>query len=248
VLEVTLFQSRNQRRVDEKRDSKYPQFRRVDLHKWTRANLYPGAALLLIPRVFLVLIPGLIVHTFISGIVGVGIKAGQELAPWRRYVYKLLATSFSIMVKVAIGCVFTKQTLSVDEVDFSEYLGPDWKKQVRDQKTLPPTIIYNHSSVFDSLDIHSLTEAYSYVARGGLLRIPAVGNILIGLGTLFIDRTRKEGHEDFARKLQARQKDIQSGKFNRLVVCPEGCESNGTCILPFKKGAFESLLPIEIWV
>jgi hypothetical protein len=41
--------------------------------------------------------------------------------------------------------------------------------------------------------------------------------------------------------------DVDDGKFPRLVVTVEGLASNGTSLLPFKKGAFTSLLPIEIW-
>lgn len=46
-------------------------------------------------------------------------------------------------------------------------------------------------------------------------------------------------------QLIQRQKDIEAGKFRRLLLNPEGINTNNTYLLPFKVGGFLSLLPVE---
>lgn len=46
LVEFSLYKTKVVRKVNEDRDSKYPAFRRVDVHKWKRPLLYIGAVLL----------------------------------------------------------------------------------------------------------------------------------------------------------------------------------------------------------
>lgn len=48
MIEYALFKTRPHRRVDEARDSKYPAFRRTDVHLWSRPLLYAAAPFTLI--------------------------------------------------------------------------------------------------------------------------------------------------------------------------------------------------------
>ena len=50
------------------------------------------------------------------------------------------------------------------DVDYSEYLGPNWKKELKDHNKKIPTIVANHCSF---LDIISLITVYmpSFVAK-----------------------------------------------------------------------------------
>lgn len=41
-----------------------------------------------------------------------------------------------------------------------------------------------------------------------------------------------------------RQRAIEDGKFGRLVIFAEGMSGNNSALIPFKRGAFESLLPV----
>ena len=60
------------------------------------------------------------------------------------------------------------------------------------------------------------------------------------LDSIFIPRAGSdEERAQIIKQIGDRQKQIEDeGKLNSLVIYPEGTTSNGTCILPFKKGAF----------
>lgn len=55
LFEVAWFNTRRQRQIVEERDSEFPQWRRRDVHLWTRAKFYPGAFCVMLPKMGLML-------------------------------------------------------------------------------------------------------------------------------------------------------------------------------------------------
>lgn len=58
-------------------------------------------------------------------------------------------------------------------------------------------------------------------------------------------KTKNIGGVDTIDTIVERQKAIENGQFNSLGIFAEGTTSNGKYIMPFKKGAFYSLLPVQ---
>ena len=70
--------------------------------------------------------------------------------------------------------------------------------------------------------------------------MPLMGAAAKCLDSIFIPRAGSdEERKQIIKQIGDRQKLIEDqGELNSLVIYPEGTTSNGTCILPFKKGAF----------
>ena len=91
------------------------------------------------------------------------------------------------MIFGAVGCVWitTKKTY----VDYSEYLGPDWKPDYDSKRT--STVISNHSCFLDAM-VHGLSQLPSHIAKGEVRKFPGIGIIAEYCQCLFIDRSSKD--------------------------------------------------------
>lgn len=78
----------------------------------------------------------------------IGADMDKELPAWRRKMLKLnLFLCIWIMTRFHMFCpVFERKP----DVDYEEWLGPDWRKEVKKHKNKRiPTIVTNHSSYLD---------------------------------------------------------------------------------------------------
>lgn len=73
------------------------------------------------------------------------------------------------------------------DFDYSYYLGPKWRQELEKRDRKAPTIISNHSSLLDGFIPHT-NEPIMLVARSNLAKIPGIGQTLIGLECIFINR------------------------------------------------------------
>lgn len=227
------------REVDEERDSKYPAFRRPDAKGWRRWKFLPGAVTLLPLRMVMGVI--LVILCYIcTWILTRGHRFTDEnhitgcRATAIRYVFKF----FSAALMFSIGMRSTRRKV---DYDYSEYLGPNYKKE----QILPKhvsTLIVNHSTWIDT---QMLVQYYmnAFVSKEGLRNAPAFGLISQAMGCIFIKRDAGVGvKNDVIGQISERQRLTEEfGEFPPLVIFPEGGTSNGTCILPFKRGAFSAL-------
>jgi hypothetical protein len=68
------------------------------------------------------------------------------------------------------------------------------------------------------------------------------------LGQLMVTRDvkRTTGETDtLIQQIEARQILGEQGKMPAVTIYPEGCTTNGTCIIKFRKGAFGSLRKVK---
>jgi lysophosphatidylcholine acyltransferase/lyso-PAF acetyltransferase len=85
-----------------------------------------------------------------------------------------------------------------------------------------------------------------FVAKEAVTKIPFFGTMNIGLHTIFVDRGSAGAKKDVLEEIGERQKDYYEGKsVMPFLIFPEGTTTSGRHILTFKKGAFNSLLPIK---
>jgi hypothetical protein len=167
---------------DEEMASKYPAFRRNDLHKISRPVLY-----LLAPLVFVKFIMGwsaACLNSLIVQVIVVGHKFGTPIPIWRQ---KLITPVCHYLARVMLASV-SAYTIDMQNVnlDYKKYLGPDSKLTFEN----PSTVVSNHQSMMDVV-VHTLRQAPSHVAKASTRKLPILGTCAEILGCLFFDRGDK---------------------------------------------------------
>ena len=110
-------------------------------------------------------------------------KKGQPVNP-NSWSYKSLqlGTHFVGRVGMAMfGCPWGSINEKKIKVDYSEYLGPDWKPSFKNAGT----IISNHTVFIDIL-VMSHRGTNSMVSKAGVERMPLMGVIGNAVGNLWI--------------------------------------------------------------
>jgi len=81
--------------------------------------------------------------------------------------------------------------LTSDDVDYSHYLGPNWKQELAKLKS-PPKIISPHVSCFDvQVLLTTFGGNCSFVAGDFVEKIPILGSIAKKLASVFVPRAGK---------------------------------------------------------
>ena len=110
----------------------------------------------------------------------------------------------------------------------------------RDIKLSPYTLrVSNHLTVFDPILLASQMDA-SFAGKAEIARWPLVGWISKTYAMILVNRRRRGEAKTFAS--QVRERLIQA---TSVVVFPEGTTGDGITLLPFKTGAFESLIDLD---
>jgi len=88
----------------------------------------------------------------------------------------------------------------------------------------------------------------SYIASKSVKKIPIVGRVATAAGTVFVQRGGgdKEQRAQVLKNLIERQMQAERGERPIINMYPEGCTTNGSCIVKMKKGAFQALRPLKI--
>jgi len=106
----------------------------------------------------------------------------------------------------------------------------------------------NHQSFFDIMGVLVLFKPTpGFIAKDSVKEWPVIGYIAdVILTSLFIDRgSSHEAKKKIVEQVKERQTDAEKGIINPLCIFPEGATTNGQGLLKFKKGAFESLMPVQ---
>lgn len=146
-----------------------------------------GACLWMPLRIFGLLLPLFMNIGLISSIVGAGLKANQPVAQWRVRLLSLIART----LWYPWFCLATGLTYKVHrpEVDYSYWLGPDYKKDVEKRGGKPaPTAVQNHSNLLDSMIFMAKDECRAHTAASSNVNIPGCGALLKTVQSIFIKR------------------------------------------------------------
>jgi 1-acyl-sn-glycerol-3-phosphate acyltransferase len=108
-----------------------------------------------------------------------------------------------------------------------------------------PLMVGNHVAATDILALLSIGG--SFVAKDGVLKIPAIGTVAAAIGCIFVGRdspaSRSSARDLIAERLRAK---MQSGNdAHPLVIFPEGTTTNGHGVIEFRRGSFESCVPFQ---
>jgi 1-acyl-sn-glycerol-3-phosphate acyltransferase len=150
-------------------------------------------------------------------------------------VPRILLLTIGIYVKTED---FSEKDLQI----YKKYLGEDYKFDSK-----PSIMIANHLSWVEI--IYNVSLYGGFIAKDVMETVPAVGFIIKACEGMFISRESKDSREFVLEMIQQRQQEYLSGaRHTSLFIYPEGTISNGTHLMPFKKGAFKSMLPIKPYV
>ena len=159
------------------------------------------------------------------------------------YIIKNSNFLTKIFIKVA-GLFIDYKRLPNEEVlkVYRKYFGPDYKLDYNGKFCC---YISNHTCLFDM----ALAMAYlgcGFVAKEGVKKTPLFGTLNIALHTIFVDRGSTGAKKDVLELIEERQKDFIEGRpVMPFMIFPEGTTTSGRYLIPFKKGAFVTLLPIK---
>ena len=109
-----------------------------------------------------------------------------------------------------------------------------------------PCVVANHNSAFDIIVL--LTKKFCFVSHDGVRDIPIVGKVAKAIGCIFVLRDSKDSRGIAKQKIAERLDSQVKGTCPvrvPLVVFPEGSTTNGHALLVFRRGAFESNVPIQ---
>lgn len=131
-----------------------------------------------------------------------------------------------------------RTTLSYKDVDYSYYLGPEYKRTMKKIKRTS-TIVSNHTSWLEPVIlIKNIRPAFAPSEE--FRNVPLLGTLASAIDSIYIPRGGSE--ENKARSLmliRERQEIIEeTGQYAPFLLFPEAGTSNGSHILSFKKGAF----------
>jgi lysophosphatidylcholine acyltransferase/lyso-PAF acetyltransferase len=128
-------------------------------------------------------------------------------------------------------------------MDYSYYLGPDYKKTQKLPKYVS-TVVANHSSWADNL-LEMIYYRTSFVAKVEVLNVPFISTIARALQCIYISRIGDASARDTSLEtIGARQREGETKGFNPLLIHAEGTSTNGEYLIEFKRGAFNSLRAI----
>lgn len=214
---------------------KYPEFLRRDWDNWVFLRLYLGALFLLWIKLFGVL------TTIIGAWMAVRyVTNGKKLEEKDEELTNKLKAIARIAGRCfLISCgIFTSHKYV--DIDYEKYLGKQYDKT----ETYSASVC-NHISWLDIM-IMMGDNGCGFITNIGVKNYYFIGTVCTWIGSIYVDRQSKESRSDSLSTLEKKLKDIYEKRdFSSLCIFPEGTTSNGQYLLPFKKGAFTSFLPLQ---
>ena len=90
------------------------------------------------------------------------------------------------------------------------------------------------------------TEFPSFIADSKVRDLPGIGIIAVSAQSVFTVRGgTSEARQQTRQILEERQVQAEKGELPMVTLFPEGCTTNGQCMIKMKKGAFAALKPVR---
>ena len=219
----------------------YEEFCRTDIHLWNYYRLLAGFIFLVPIRIIGLLFN--MIMWFIIFIPLMHFHEGETLGRKMKFVVWVIDKTFWRLMLFFCGYIWiSTKTLNYD---YSNYLGPGWKWE---QPSKYASTFSNHFSWSDVLLFLWKNGGCSFVSSRKVEFYPIVGKIAQKLGCVFVDRAASREEKDVGLvSIKESQRLIFSrpDEMVTLHVFAEGAASNGTRILPYKRGIFQALLPLK---
>ena len=125
MLEYAWFKTRRFRRPNRDLDELYPAYRRTDALSWKKWKLYPGALLLLVPRLLATGILGLSLLIWLKLLLIGHKNDGTPIRGCRKAVFAFIfKIHFHLMSFLAVLNILRHEQITLEDVNhYEEYLG-----------------------------------------------------------------------------------------------------------------------------
>lgn len=216
VLGVYIFETawhftRKHRNVVEERDKLFPAWRRYDVGKWNKMAMYPFAATIMIPRACIYL--GSIFFIYLSHkILLIGTDPRKPMPPCKRFISKKINMISGLVMMLAEGTIPVVRHV---DVDYSKWLGPDYKKKQNQEKNFKAgACIINHVGLQEAiLCFWALGGDCAFVAGEFVEKIPIISDIMCYTEGIFVPREgTAEEKQRVVDALERRHADIEEGR------------------------------------
>jgi 1-acyl-sn-glycerol-3-phosphate acyltransferase len=218
---------------------KYGPFLRNDIDNWSFFKTF-FTQFFMFPRylsaLLLIYITGVLVM-----LMTIGLDRSQPVSKRTYRIVTGLSRNCIRYLVFVFGCVWYRNERPL--VDYSHWLGPDWKPSYEGAGVQ----ISNHSNYLDIFLNFLLDDPCpAYLQREGTRVVPVLGFVSDCMQCIFMQRgDTKEGRALILEKIKERQIQSELGLSVPIHIYPEGATTNGSAILPFKKGAFASLRAVK---
>ena len=155
-----------------------------------------------------------------------------------------IVTKYTTLHLTFAGLFYSKKRLPDSKIlpVYQKYFGPDYKI---DYDSKFGCYISNHTCAYDMM-ISMALFGTGFVAKIGAGKVPIIGPMIKSMQSILVDRSSTNAKENILDILDKRQKEYYEGEpVMPFMIFPEGTTSSGRHLLPFKKGAFGSLLPVK---
>ncbi|MDN3545789.1 lysophospholipid acyltransferase family protein [Kinneretia asaccharophila] len=102
-------------------------------------------------------------------------------------------------------------------------------------------LVANHVSWLDIAAMHAVLPEARFISKGDVQHWPLVGRLVVGVGTLFIERASKR---DALRVVHQTAEALKAG--DTVAVFPEGTTGAGPELLPFHANLLQAAIATEL--
>ena len=106
------------------------------------------------------------------------------------------------------------------------------------------TVVCNHIGFFEIIGLCTSPVFPGFSPKTELKNAPGINACIIGIDSIWVNRgATEEEREKIVMTLMDRQIEIEDKgyRWNPICVFPEGTTTNGKFLMPFKRGAFQSM-------
>jgi 1-acyl-sn-glycerol-3-phosphate acyltransferase len=166
-----------------------------------------------------------------------GHEPGKPLKRWQK-AFLVAMTKLCSQMILWFGPAMFWYRREREKVDYKPYLGPDWVPTYEGAST----IVANHSGWCDIVLI-TLMKFPSFTPKLGIKNWPFIGQICdLVFDSYFINRAgTPEERQKIIIDIGERQKKSEAGLAAPLIMYPEGCTTNNSELITFRRGAFAAL-------
>ena len=191
-----IWTNRRLKPVKGREQEKHMPWVRTDIAEWSYL-ICPFTHFFFIPR-WLGMLAVLIITLIGCIIMSIGADI-ENLSDSRKWVFRKWTQLSMILIGAGLGAPWWKH--SRKKVDYSKWLGPDWKPTY-DGATM---VVSNHTSYCDVFTIFLfLNPMPGFIAKTSIKGIPAVGPCATAAGSMFLDRRDKAQKRDIFHQIRER--------------------------------------------
>ena len=207
---IIAIKLKRHRTKDEALEKQFAAFNEQNIHNYNLMTLFAGAITMMLPRfaLFLVDILGL---TVVLVLLTLGHDFRKPLPRWRRSIAKLCFSIAASIQTLSLGLFLRSE--KEESVDYSEWLGADYKNSKLPEGKKCPTIVANHSGWNDILVmLIAFWGDVSFVAGEFVDGIFPVNRLAVISESILVPRSGDQKQRDRAINIIGnRQRNVMDG-------------------------------------